>query len=149
MAEMSAAMREFAAHAREGRFELQRCAECGEVSWPPRDVCGACWSDRLEWTPVSRSGVVLAATALHAPLEEFFRARTPWRVGAVQLEAGPVAYAHLHAAAAEGGAVRIEARIDHRGRGVLIALPRTGARLEDDRNLLELTSGKGGLDERS
>jgi uncharacterized OB-fold protein len=143
MAEMSAAMREFAARAREERFELQRCAGCGEVSWPPRDICGACWSDHLEWTPVSRAGIVLAATALHAPLEEFFRTRTPWRVGTIRLEAGPVAYAHLHGAVAEGDPVRLESRIDHQGRGVLIAMPKNGARLEDDRKLLDLVSGKG------
>lgn len=149
MIEMSAVMKEFAARAREERFELQRCADCGAVAWPPRDVCGACWSDCLEWMPVSPSGVVLAATALHAPLEEFFRARTPWRIGTVRLEAGPVAYAHLHGAVAEGDEIQIEARLDHQGRGVLIAMPKSGARIEDDRNLLELISAKGGFNERA
>lgn len=138
MADMSAAMREFAACASERRFDLQRCAECGEVSWPPRDICGACWSDLLEWTPVSRSGVVLAATALHAPLEEFFRARTPWRVGTVRLEAGPVAHAHLHGVLSEGDEIQLEARIDYQGRAILVAVPKSGARIEDDPKLRDL-----------
>lgn len=138
MADMSAAMREFAERAKDGQLELQQCGDCGEVSWPPRDVCGACWSDRLEWTPVSRSGVVLAATALHAPLGEFFRARTPWRVGTVRLDAGPLAYAHLHGALSEGDEIRLEARIDYQGRAVLIAVPKNGARIEDDPKLRDL-----------
>lgn len=138
MAEMSAPMTKFAKRVKDGQFELQQCSDCGAVSWPPRDVCGGCWSDRLEWTPVSRSGFVLAATALHAPLEEFFRARTPWRVGTVRLEAGPVAYAHLHGAVSEGDETRLEAHIDYRGRAILIAVPKNGARIEDDPKLRDL-----------
>lgn len=152
MADISAPLTEFAERVKGGQFELQQCGDCGAVSWPPRDVCGACRSDRLEWTPVSRSGVVLAATALHAPREDFFRARTPWRIGTVRLEAGPVAYAHLHGAVSEGDEIRLEAHIDYQSRAILIAIPKNCARIEDDpklRDLITKQTTKGESHERS
>jgi uncharacterized OB-fold protein len=126
MAEMSAAMREFARRAGSGSLEMQKCAACGCVQWPPREVCRSCLSDALEWSPVLASGTLSAATTLHASMEEFFRARLPWRIGTVRLDAGPVAYAHLHQAVAEGDIVRIESHRDFKGRGVLVALPLQG-----------------------
>ena len=149
MAETSAAMREFADRVHRGRLDLQCCEKCGAVSWPPRDACASCWSEKLQWTPFSATGIAIAATALHAPLEEFFRAHAPWRVGSVRLDAGPIVYAHFTRDVVEGGAVRLDARIDFAGRAVFIALPPGGPRIEDDRNLTNLISQNGGYDERS
>ena len=140
MAEMSAAMSEFTRRAGEGGLQLQRCADCGTVQWPPRDACGACWSPALQWTEISASGVVIAATALHVSMEEFFRARLPWRVGVVRLDGGPVVYAHLHRALGEGDAAHIEAQVDYKGRGVLVAAPPRGG--EVDPNISDLVSKK-------
>ena len=139
MVEMSAAMREFSRRA-DGGLSLQKCAACGAVQWPPRDVCGECWTDALQWEEVPPAGVVVASTMLHASMEEFFRDRLPWRIAIVRLEAGPVAYAHLGGAAAPGDVVRLEARRDFKGRGVLIAQLLSGD--EDDRKLAELISEK-------
>jgi len=149
MAESSAAMREFAGRIRRGGFDLQRCAECGALLWPPRDACASCWSERLLWAPVSAAGTAIAATALHAPLDAFFRAHAPWRIGSVRLDEGPVVYAHFSRDVVEGGAVRMEARIDFAGRAVLIALAPDGGRLEDDGDLADLISQGGGNNERS
>ena len=140
MSEMSAAMREFARRANGEGLELQQCDACGAVQWPPRDVCGACWSDALQWREVSASGALIATTMLHVSMEPFFRERLPWRVGTVRLDAGPVAYAHVHERAKDGEKVRMESHRDFKGRGVLIALPADGARIEDDRKLKELIS---------
>jgi uncharacterized OB-fold protein len=149
MAEMSPAMREFAGRVRRGLFELQRCAECGAVSWPPRDACASCWSERLEWAPVAPTGTAIAATTLHVSLEERFRSHAPWRVGSVRLDAGPVVYAHFSRGVVEGGAVRVEARIDFAGRAIVVALAPAGRRVEDDRDLADLISHEGGNDERT
>ena len=32
-----------------GRFELQQCADCGTVQYPPREACHVCLSARLPW----------------------------------------------------------------------------------------------------
>jgi uncharacterized OB-fold protein len=137
MAEISAAMKDFAARAGAGQLEMQKCVACGVVQWPPRDVCGACLADALEWRETAQGAVVLAATTLHASMEDFFRARLPWRVGTVRLDAGPVAYAHLHRDVGEGDAVRIEAHRDFKGRGVLVAAPLQGG---DDPKIADLIS---------
>lgn len=138
MVETSAAMAAFAARAAAGVLHLQTCAACGAVAWPPREACSACLSDGLCWRAVSANGTVLAATTLYLSLEDFFRSRLPWRVGVVKLEAGPVAYAHLHARVAEGDVARIEAHMDYCSRPVLIALPRAGE-IADDPKLVDLT----------
>ena len=138
MVEMSAAMKEFTRRAAFSGLQMQKCADCGAVVWPPRDACSVCWSQELPWTEIPASGVLIAITTLHTSMEEFFRARLPWRIGTIRLDAGPVAYAHLHQALKEGDAVRLEAHLDYKGRGVLVASPPAGG--ENDPKLSDLIS---------
>lgn len=135
---LSGAAQAFAERAAEGRFELQRCGECGAVAWPPRDACAQCWSVRLDWAPAAPFGVVLAETTLHAMADEFFQLRAPWRIGTVKLDDGPTMFAHLGKNAHEGGRVRVLARLDYRGRGVVIAIGESEKSIEGDDRLSEL-----------
>ena len=67
---------------------------------------------------------MLAITTLTHSNAGYFQARLPWRVGLVQLHAGPSAMVHLHAAVTTAPApVRVIARLDRSGQGVLIGLP--------------------------
>ncbi len=121
--------------AAEGRFELQVCQDCGTVQYPPREACGHCVSARLQWRAQSGQGQLLALTTLHHSNDLFFRERLPWRLGLVQLDAGPTVVAHLHGDVHEAPAhlpgvmcdaptrVRVGARLDRAGRAVLIAFP--------------------------
>jgi NAD(P)-dependent dehydrogenase (short-subunit alcohol dehydrogenase family)/uncharacterized OB-fold protein len=125
------------AAAAEGRFELQVCADCGAVQYPPREACGHCLSPRLAWRAQSGTGTLLALTTLHHSNDLFFRERLPWRLGLVQLDAGPTVVAHLHGDVAtapeattgppgppaDPARLRVTARLDRAGRAVLIALP--------------------------
>ena len=112
------------ARAAEGRFELQRCEACGQVQYPPVDTCRACLSDELLWTPMSGAGELLTHTTLHHSNDPFYRERLPWRLGLVRLNEGPVAVAHLHRECpAPPAPVRVAAKLDKAGRGVLVALP--------------------------
>ena len=43
-----------------GRFELQQCAVCGTVQYPPREACQRCLSIELAWKPQSGEGELLA-----------------------------------------------------------------------------------------
>src|SRR5690606_17108248 len=52
------------AAAAEGRFMLQRCAECGTVQYPPRDACASCLSVDLPWRDVSPEGRLIAETTV-------------------------------------------------------------------------------------
>ena len=62
----AAAMRPMDAAAARGIVALQRCAACGRVQYPPRELCGVCLSDALEWQESeSVEADLLAATVLH------------------------------------------------------------------------------------
>ena len=112
------------AQAAEGRFALQRCESCGRVQYPPVDSCRGCLSEELLWTPMSGRGELLAHTTLHHSNDPFYRERLPWRLGLTRLEEGPVVVAHLHCdCPPPPAAVRVTAKLDKAGRGVLVALP--------------------------
>ena len=124
-----------------GRFELQVCADCGAVQYPPRETCVRCLSDRLPWKDQSGSGALIAETTVHLSQDSYFRERVPWRVGMVRLDAGPTLIAHLPAAGAGAPArVRVAAKLDKSGQGVLVAFPIDEViTMADDRQLREMT----------
>jgi NAD(P)-dependent dehydrogenase (short-subunit alcohol dehydrogenase family)/uncharacterized OB-fold protein len=130
------------AAAAEGRFELQVCQECGAVQYPPRDACHRCLSPNLRWRPQSGEGTLLGHTTLHHSNDLFFRERLPWRLGLVQMAAGPSALVHLHGDVGEAPApVRVGARLDRAGQAVLIGFPSEGGEhMADDKMLREMTS---------
>jgi NAD(P)-dependent dehydrogenase (short-subunit alcohol dehydrogenase family)/uncharacterized OB-fold protein len=121
------------AAAAEGRFALQHCAECGALQYPPRDACLSCIGTDLIWRDTDPAGQLLAETRLRTSTKLFFRERAPWRMGTVQLRAGPVILCHLHSDCTPGGTVMILNRLDRSGQGVLLAVPQTRTpNMEDD-----------------
>lgn len=134
-----------AAAAAQGRLELQVCEDCGAVQYPPREACHRCVSPRLRWTLQSGEGRLLATTVLDHSNDLYFRERLPWRLGMVQLDAGPSVMVHLHgavpepAAGAEPPRVRLGARLDRAGQAVLIGFPeKETPHMEDDKMLREM-----------
>jgi NAD(P)-dependent dehydrogenase (short-subunit alcohol dehydrogenase family)/uncharacterized OB-fold protein len=130
------------AAAAEGRFELQVCAQCHAVQYPPREACHRCLSPKLKWRAQGGEGQLLADTRLHHSNDLFFRERLPWRLGLVQLDAGPSVIVHLHdEIGAPPQRVHVGARLDRAGQAVLIAFPiKRGEHMADDRMLREMTS---------
>jgi NAD(P)-dependent dehydrogenase (short-subunit alcohol dehydrogenase family)/uncharacterized OB-fold protein len=125
-----------------GRFELQVCADCGAVQYPPREACHRCASVQLAWRAQGGAGRLLGVTTLHHSNDLFFRERLPWRLGLVQLDAGPTVMAHLHGDVARDAArVTVGARLDRAGQAVLIAFPEQETpHMADDPMLREMTS---------
>ena len=130
------------AAAAEGRFELQVCQQCQAVQYPPREACHRCLSPKLKWRAHSGEATLLADTRLHHSNDLFFRERLPWRLGLVQLDAGPSVIVHLHdEIGAPPQRVHVGARLDRAGQAVLIAFPvQRGEHMADDRMLREMTS---------
>jgi NAD(P)-dependent dehydrogenase (short-subunit alcohol dehydrogenase family)/uncharacterized OB-fold protein len=129
------------AAAAEGRFALQRCLDCNAVLYPPRDACPSCLSARLPFRDVDPGGVLVAETTVQTSTDPYFRERTPWRVGTVKLDAGPVIVAHLHGDTVEGGRVRLALKLDKSGSAVVMALPeKDTANMADDPHLREMTN---------
>jgi uncharacterized OB-fold protein len=128
------------AAAAEGRFALQVCEDCKAVIYPPRDCCPACLSVRLPFRDVERGGVLVAETTIQISSEPYFRERTPWRVGTVKLDAGPLVVAHLHGDTQEGQRVRLDLKLDRSGSAVAMALPEKDTpNMADDPHLREMT----------
>ena len=129
------------AAAAEGRFALQVCAECGTVQYPPRDACAHCLNTALLWQDVPETGTLRAETTVNTSTNLYFRERGDWRVGTVQLDAGPSVVCHLSAECEANGRVALAARLDRSGQSVLIARPEgSKAKLADDPQLKVLTS---------
>jgi NAD(P)-dependent dehydrogenase (short-subunit alcohol dehydrogenase family)/uncharacterized OB-fold protein len=124
-----------------GRFELQVCGSCGAVQYPPREACHQCLSGTLHWREQSGSGELIAETTVHHSNDLYFRERLPWRLGLVRLDAGPTAVVHLHGGCSPAPSrVRVGARLDKSGQGVLVAFPIDEVpNMADDRQLREMT----------
>jgi NAD(P)-dependent dehydrogenase (short-subunit alcohol dehydrogenase family)/uncharacterized OB-fold protein len=128
------------AAAAQGRFELQKCIDCGAIIYPPRDACPKCLSMRVPFVPVDNSGKVLAETTIHTSTDPYFRERTPWRAGLTKLDCGPVVFSHLHGDVREGARVRLDLKLDKGGAPVMIALPeKETANMAEDPQLREMT----------
>ena len=130
------------AAAAEGRFELQVCQACDAVQYPPREACHSCLSPQLKWREQTGAGQLLASTTLHHSNDLYFSERLPWRLGMVQLDAGPSVMVHLHGDVGEAPQrVRVGARLDRAGQAVLIGFPdRASVHMTDDKLLREMAS---------
>lgn len=111
------------------------------VQYPPREMCGACVSQDLEWVELDGGGQLLAETNLHHSHDLYFRERMPWRLGLIRLDCGPSVVAHLHGdIGSPSEQVSVSARLDRAGRGVLIATPIDEVpNMADDQQLREMT----------
>jgi uncharacterized OB-fold protein len=123
-----------------GRFELQRCAECSAVQYPPREACHRCLSVDLRWTLQPGNGQLIAQTRLFHSHEPYFRQHLPLRVGLVRLDAGPTLVTHVHQSVpSPPAAVQIAARLDHAGQAALIAcVPGEDIAMTDDPKIREM-----------
>lgn len=121
----SRAMHAMSARAALGRFVLQHCTDCGAVTYPPRDICPACWGD-LAWADQARGATILAETMIRTTTDLYFQAHLPWRIGTAALDAGPVAIVHLHRDLAVGDRAAMQLMLDKGGNAALFALPVEG-----------------------
>lgn len=75
-------------------LKLQSCDVCGQVNYPPRELCGNCLSDALTWQKTNANGTVQALTTLTHSMEAVFADALPLTVISVALDAGPVLICH-------------------------------------------------------
>ena len=69
----------------QGRLITTRCATCGTLGFPPRNVCRACWGRGLSWVPLASTGTLYSYTRVHvAP--EAFRGAGPYSIGLIDLD---------------------------------------------------------------
>jgi len=68
---------------------IQRCQECNYFNHPPRPLCDACLSQRLEFVPVSGRGTVYSYTVMHQPNIAGFEKEVPYINVLVELDEQP------------------------------------------------------------
>ena len=72
----------FWAAAREGKFLIRACTECGKAHWYPRAICPHCFSEKTEWKEGSGRGTIYSVSVMK-------RAPEVYAVAYVTLEEGP------------------------------------------------------------
>ena len=72
----------FWAAAREGKFLIRACTDCGKAHWYPRAICPHCFSDKTEWKEGSGRGTIYSVSVMK-------RAPEVYAVAYVTLEEGP------------------------------------------------------------
>ena len=83
------AMAPFFAAAKERRLVVQRCAGCGALRFPARELCSACLATEAEWIPVSGRGEIFSFNVMHQVYHPAFAADVPYVGAVVELTEGP------------------------------------------------------------
>ena len=83
------ALAPFFAAAKERRLVVQRCARCGSLRFPPRELCTSCLSTAVEWAEVSGRGEIFSFNVMHQVYHPAFATEVPYAVVVVKLAEGP------------------------------------------------------------
>jgi uncharacterized OB-fold protein len=78
----------FIAAAKEGRFVLRWCDDCGKTHWYPRAVCPHCMSANTQWKPASGRGTLYSYSTMQ-------RVDPPYTLAYVTLDEGPTMLTNL------------------------------------------------------
>ncbi len=80
---------EFWAWSDKGELRLQRCASCGEISWPVVQACEYCGQTELVWERMSGRGKILGWCTFE---RDYYAGLLPmpWDTILVELEEGPL-----------------------------------------------------------
>ncbi len=71
----------------EKRFMTTICEDCSHMTFPPKPVCPACWSQKVKWVELKGTGVLRSFTEISvAPLA--FAKEVPYVVGLIDLDEG-------------------------------------------------------------
>ncbi|MBI9074036.1 MAG: Zn-ribbon domain-containing OB-fold protein [Desulfatibacillum sp.] len=75
---------------RNHQLMFQKCAECGDVRWPPSILCPQCHCRDAEWIESVGKGTVYSYAIYHQAFHPAFAAKLPYVVAIVQLDEGPM-----------------------------------------------------------
>jgi uncharacterized OB-fold protein len=75
--------------ARENKLFLQRCLQCNDWQFYPRQVCTHCGSSDVEWAQASGRGTVHTFTVIHQQGMPGWRDEVPYVAAIIDLAEGP------------------------------------------------------------
>lgn len=67
---------------------IPRCKRCSNFFWYPREQCPNCFSQDLEWVPVSGKGRVYSFTIVHQAADPAFQEEAPHVLAVIELDEG-------------------------------------------------------------
>ncbi|MGW4335431.1 Zn-ribbon domain-containing OB-fold protein [Rhodococcus koreensis] len=70
---------------RDGVFQTTACTKCQHMTFPPKPICPACWSQEVEWRRLSGNGVLRSFTEVSAA-PAIFAAEAPYVLCLVDLD---------------------------------------------------------------
>jgi hypothetical protein len=74
--------------AKEHKFVIQKCQDCGTMMFPPAGVCRNCLSENLAWVESNGRGKVWSFNVFHQLYWAAFKEEVPYNVVWVELEEG-------------------------------------------------------------
>ena len=80
----------FWAGCRNHKLMFQKCADCGEVRWPPSILCPQCHSQDTQWIESGGKGTIYTFVVYHQAFHPAFKDKLPYVAAVVQLEEGPM-----------------------------------------------------------
>jgi uncharacterized OB-fold protein len=95
--------------AREGRFVLPRCEDCGKFHFYPRGACPHCGAAAIAWSEASGRGMVYSFSVVHRAPSAAFKEEVPYVIAIVATDDGPHLLSRLVGVPPE--AVRIGMRL--------------------------------------
>ena len=102
-----------------GRFLIQRCGECGQHVYFPRELCPHCGATALAWVAPSGRGTVYAVTTVRRKAD----AGGDYNVSLIDLDEGVRLMSRVEGVAPTAVAVgqRVKARVaQHNGAGLVV-----------------------------
>ncbi|MBN2239864.1 MAG: Zn-ribbon domain-containing OB-fold protein [Dehalococcoidales bacterium] len=69
-------------------FSVQKCKECGELTYPPSAACHNCLSPDFEWMKLSGKGKVYSFVVVRRAGMPAFAAEVPYVVAIIETEEG-------------------------------------------------------------
>ena len=69
---------------------VQKCDDCGDVRFPPLEICSNCWSTEQTWQEIEPAGTVWSFVVYHRALDPSKKGEVPYSIGRVKTDAGPV-----------------------------------------------------------
>lgn len=71
---------------RDNQLQLQCCSDCQRYNHPPKIICPACHSRKLEWREVAPRGKVYSYTVVYRAPVPAFKEDLPYSVALVDIE---------------------------------------------------------------
>ncbi len=77
---------EWWAGARQHKYLVRQCAECGHKWFPPLPACSNCTSMKLDWFETRGTGIIHGYAVVTQPILAAFTAAVPYIIGLIDLD---------------------------------------------------------------